>query len=1228
MRFREIVTFEIAYRLRSGTTWLFAVLLIGLPMLMMQAFSDSPQPLDSPHRIAIMVGAGSILGMLVSAGIFGDAATRDFATGTHPLFFTVPLSKLEYVAGRFVGAFVVNAALMVLLIVGLVAGRFMPYDEPPTFLPFAIARYAQAYLLIGLPNLLFTSAILFAASLLSRHVLASYLTAIGLFFAYIISGEYTTGLASRQFGLLLDPFGLNVIQFTIGELSVAARDTTLLAFQGIVAGNRLLWVGVGLATLVWAYGKFRFDAARLRMWFGRARVATHPERSMSEGSVVDLPIPRVARDDLRSFGTRTAWHQVFAIAHRALADILSSRIFQLVLLGAVIIVFAAGWDVGTVVFDTSTWPVTHLVATIMRGPGAPAIVLLIALYAGELVWRERDTRVAEIADTEPTPVWVPYVGKFLALVGMIIVFQAVNMGAGLMLQAVRGYYRFELLVYAQFLFGFLLATYVLIAALAMIVHVFVNQKHVGHLVVVLIFFIIITRGALIGLRHRLLVYSSDPGWVYSDMNGFGPFTWPFVWLKLYWAAWALLLGIAGVLVYVRGTESGWRQRAQGARQRLTRGPLRAVAIATGLILTLGGWVFYNTNILNEYQSPDEAIAAMVDQERLLKQFEGAAQPTIVGADLRVEIHPDHGAVDMTGTYRLVNATVRPIDSVHVMAGAVVDVRALSFDRTSELVFQARPRQQWRTYRLEPALEPGDTLRLTFDHGYARRGFPNDGVPTAVAKNGAYFDRRWLPMIGYQQAFELEGARERKKHGLPPQAWPTVADSEALQNRSGNRDADRVHTDIVIGTAGDQIAVTTGSLVRDWTENGRRYFQYRTDEPVWFGLPFMSAKYAVREDRWNDVKLKIFYHPAHDFNLGRMFASMKGSLDYFTKNFGPLQFDELRIVEFPRYASFARAHPQTIAFGEGSAFLTRIEEGDIDRTFFVVAHEVAHQWWGHQVAGAGVEGAAMLSETLAMYSAMMVMEHTYGRENVKRFFDYEMDRIRMTTPLLPLLRVRDQSGVYYNKGAVAMYTLKEYVGEERVNAALRSYLTRWRNAGPPYPTSLDLYRELQAVTPDSVKPLLVDLFETVTAWGVRVAAARADQVGPNEYRVTIDVAGEKVRYDTVGKETALPLDDVLEIGVFPATGSRAVGEPLYLRKHRIRGNRQSVTVTVDKQPFRVAVDPYHWLIQRGRSEEGSSKRDKIADLKETRGSGGDSTRWSAEYVARRAKDSLNLKFRGF
>ena len=235
--------------------------------------------------------------------------------------------------------------------------------------------------------------------------------------------------------------------------------------------------------------------------------------------------------------------------------------------------------------------------------------------------------------------------------------------------------------------------------------------------------------------------------------------------------------------------------------------------------------------------------------------------------------------------------------------------------------------------------------------------------------------------------------------------------------------------------------------------------------------------------------------------------------------------------------------------------------------------------------ARVKGGALLSETLAQYSSMMVLEKTYGQEHVRKFYDFAMDyylrgRSGAASPEVPLLGVEDQSYLYYQKGAVAMYTLREQIGEQRVNSALRRYLGKHRSAGPPYPTAFDLYAELRSVTPDSLQYLLQDLFEEVTLWDVRTDSASTEATSNGEYRVTLQVQAAKVRIDAVGKEIEVPMNDLVEIGVFaPGRTEKDLGAPLYLQQHRIRSGQQSISVTVARAPARTGIDPYKKLIQR-------------------------------------------------
>jgi hypothetical protein len=1198
MTFGEVFRFEVEYRVRQPSTWAYALVLFGIPFLLLHVINGSSNYLNAPVAVTQMTTLLGSVGMLVTAGIFGDAASRDVQTRMHALVYTSPLREAHYLGGRFLGGLLVNAILVMGVPLGLLLASVMPYMSAGKFGPVQLDAYIQAYVLMLLPNVIIIGAFMFAAAALTRQALATYLGGIALFLLGALASEFTTALGSATLEALLGPFGGGAISHATRLWTPAEQSSRLIGWPTVMILNRALWIGIAALAFALLVARFRFAhpsgvalrprvLARGRLWWRRrAVIDTAPDRLTPIHGVSQAPAAARSFD----FGGRV--RQTVAVAARAWREIAATKTFLLILAGAMVVVFTAGWNVGTESFGTESWPVTHLIAGTVLGTYIPPVIaLIVAVLTGELVWREREVGMGDIAAVAPVPNSVALLGRFLALVAMLVALQLAFMGAGMILQVLQGYTRFEISVYLKLLFGVKLVDYVLLAVLAMAVHVIVNNKYLGHLIVV-VYFVSTMVSGLIGITNRMVIYGSDPGWVWSDLNGLAPFIAGLVWFKLYWAAWALLFALLASLFWVRGRELGLRRRLALARQRLHGGSLRAAAVALTLIVTLGGFVFYNTHVLNEYSTPDEIAAGKAEYERKYKRFDDAPSPSVYAMRMNVELYPSEGAAEIEGKFRLVNREDRAIDSIHVLPSTLVETRALSFDRGARLVVDDSA-LRYRIYVLERPLAPGDSIAMSFRLVHRPRGFRNAGAPTDVTANGVYILPNWVPTLGYSPGREIPDEKQRHTLGLPPR---TVAPSAGdVETRAGAKPVQLVQSETIIGTDPRQTAITPGRLVREWTAGGRRYFHYRTDEPLRFGLAILSAEYSVRRDTAQGVKLAVYYHPGHEINVDRMIRSMRASLAYFSAQFGPYQFEELRVVEFPLYASGARAHPHTIAFSEGSAFLTRVDSGDVDRTFFVVAHETAHQWWGGQVIPAQAPGAGMVSETLAQYSAMMVLESYYGAEMAREFYEYNMGmyftgRSVYTNREAPLLDVAGQQYVHYFKGAVAMYTLRERLGADVVNGALRRFREKYSGPNAPPPTSRALYAELTAITPDSLKPLLSDLFEHITLWDVRTDSVKAEPVEGGAYRVTLFVDASKARADSIGNQTPIEMDDLVEIGVFagdPRKGSP--GDSLYLRQHRIRAGKQAIVITVPRQPARAGIDPHRKLIERERDDNVGTVR---------------------------------------
>jgi ABC-type transport system involved in multi-copper enzyme maturation permease subunit len=1178
--FREVFRFELRLLLGRASTWIyFAALLAGSVLSGFGYDRGSGHLFTTPMNVAGYTLLMGLMGMLVSASLFGDAASRDVRTGMHPLFHTLPLTRRAYLGGRFAGAFVVNAILLLAIPLGLLIAAY-GLMEPDFVGPFRAEAYAQPFLLFVLPNLLINGALLFGFALLSRRALPGYLAALGLFMGYTMAFAAAAAVESSPLAPFLDASGLIAGNTAASGWTHVERGARLVPLAGPVLWNRVAWLAIALLTLAATWSRFRF--AHPAVEGRRRRAAVEDERAPAPGEAV--PVPAAPR----FFGVGARLRQTVAIAASDLREVVRSREFIAVAVGTLIFVLGFGGEMMTDDrFGIPSWRRTSVVIGFLDSFLVAMLVsLLTAFYAGELVWRERDARTSELTDAAPLPDWVPFAGKLLALVLLLACIQATLMAAGIGMQLMGGVRDIEIGLYLRVMFGMQMADYLLLAVVAVLIHALARHKYVGHLLVVA-FYLATVFPRYLGIENPMLVYGSDPGWSYSDMAGFGPFLPGFFAFKLYWAAWALLLAVLASLFWVRGTETGARRRMRLASLRMTRPMAAGAALSVALVLGLGGFVFYNTHVLNEYRTAFDQDAGRAEYERRYGQFENAPQPWVTRARLNVELYPAEGGAETRGSYHLVNRGSRAIDSVHVSLAPNVTATALGFDRPARRVLEDPERGYW-IFRLARPLAPGDSLRMDFAVSLERHGFTHGDARTDVVGNGTFLTQRMMPSIGYQRIYEIPDAYTRSEHGLPPRPFrPSIHDSAAVQVARSASDAGWIDLETTIGTAPGQTAVAPGTLVREWRSGGRRYFHYRTDAPVLNFYGIFSAEYAVREATWNGVHIQVLYHPTHGYNVERMVRAARASLDDFSRAYGPYPHPQLRLVEFPRYQRFARAYPGMIVFSEGTAMLAKPGERDIDSPFFVTAHEMGHQWWGHQVMGANVQGSQMLSETLAQYGALMVMEREYGAAPVHRLLpmlqiEYLNRRGTHASPEVPLMLTGDHDHIHYRKGAVVMYALREFIGEERVNHALREVVRRHGYRGPPFPTTLDLYRELQAVTPDSLQYLLEDLVATITVWDLRADGARAVPAGGGAWRVTLDVEAHKLRSDSVGNHTEVPMNDVVEIGVFADDGEYP-GRPLYLARHRLRAGQRTITVTVPGRPARAGIDPYHKLLTLRKEE---------------------------------------------
>jgi ABC-2 type transport system permease protein len=1188
----SILRFEIHQRLRRISTYVYFLVFSGLAFLFifigggavngasLDFGTGGKVLINSPYALTFIITYTSLFGVIVTAALAGQATYQDVDSRSTELFYTAPISKLDYLGGRFLGAIAVQLVIFLGIGIGAWVGAHMPGLDPSRFGPDHFAAYVRPFLILVFPNLIFTSAIFFGLAALGRKMLPVYAGSVILLIGYLVASQVSSNVNISVLAALADPFGANAFGRVTQYWTPFESNTRLLPLAGIVLVNRALWVAIGLGIFALTYVKFsRAHHAERK----RGRQLQEREEASTPAT---LRLPTVHQ----IFSPFASLQQLVSLGWLQFTETVKNVFFTVIVLAGFLFAIIAAAGVNDP-FSTPIYPLTYRMIEFAGGAFSLFVLIIITFYAGELVWRERDAKLNQIVDALPAKRWTLFGSKLMALMLVQVVLMLMVMAAGMSVQIAKGYYHFEFGIYFKELFIDHLTEYWILCVLALTIHTLINQKYLGHFVMILYYIAGIALPAL-GLQHYLFRIDQIPRLIYSDMNKFGPFKAPLFWFHLYWALGAVALAIITNLLWVRGVDGGWRGRMRIAAARLGTASRIGLVAAVLLFLCTGGYIFYNTNILNIYRNTYAADEARAQYEKKYRQYLTMPEPKVTDVNIQVDLDPDQLSAAVRGTLRLENKTGAPLEQVALTLWPS-DLQPLprqrfELDKLSVAEGQSPVIEDsnlgFYLYRLPQPLAPNAALTLDFAMKYKCEGFVNSAPNVNILRNGSFLSNGYLPGIGYAEGVELTDDSARHRHGLEKvKRLAPLEDIAARQINGIGPDSDWVNLEETVSTSSDQIAIMPGYLQDEWTEGNRRYFHYKMDAPILNIYSLNSGRYLVQRDKWNNVNLEIYYQPGHEFNLDHMQDSMKATLDYCTASFSPFQFRQLRIIEFPRYQSFAESFANTIPFSEGIGFVTRFDPGKpdaIDIPFYVTAHETGHQWWGHQVTAAQVEGATAIVETLAQYTALMVMKHRYGPESMKKFLRYELDgylrgRATERNEERPLYRVEPNQGyIHYNKGSLVMYALQDYIGEDRVNRGLADLIKQFGFKGPPYATSLDLISCLRKQTPDEFQYLFDDLFENITLYDNRTLSGSYTMRGDGKYDVNLTVQAKKLRADGHGQETQIPISDWIDIGVLDAGGNY-----LYLQRQKIDHEQTVFNLTVDKLPAKAGIDPINKLVDR-------------------------------------------------
>ena len=1214
--FWEFFTFEMKFRFKSIST--YAYFLVWLAFSFLSVASESFGPVGSSNGKVLLNGAysnafndvgASLFGVIIIAAIFGTSVLRDFQRDTYQILFTQPISKFAYLGGRWMGSFVTTVFAFSGMMFGTYLGTFAPWADHARIGPNHLWAYLQPFLSILVVQIFFIGSLFFAVSALTRKIFIVYLQGVALFMFYVIGITvfFATRSLERFWSGILDPVGFILFNNITRYWTVVEKNSLFVTWSpslvnGVFLYNRLLWISVGMVALgsVWALFPMSVEALTARAQ-GR-RAAKAKEQDLAEAAPVrQLVVARLPQVQ-RAFGPATAWAQYISLTRLRMRNIFRDIPFW----ALVVLLLAFGVNNGYFagrVAERNVWPVTYLMVQAVEGSALLFMFIVAGLYSAELLWRERDTHFDGIHDALPMSESTDWFSRLTAVVAVEVILLAFAMFIGVVMQTMAGYFHYEFLQYFKELYVVTFPQILTFILLALFVQTIVSNKFVGY-AILLGAFILMPILYNFGWENTLYLIGQVPTYTYSDMNGYGHFRQAMFWSITYWFAICALLGVISIAFARRGAEDSFGARARLALHRAPRLVPAALLFAI-LALGSGGWYYYNGHVLNEYLDSKARRDIQADYERKFKQYENLLQPKVTAVDANINIYPERRSFDGNVRMTLENKSSQAIEQIH-LTDQMNSATNVQFDRPFHLVSSA-PRNIYSIYALDQPLAPGETVTLSCNVGHQSRGFRDGNELPEFAYNGTFFDSGYVPYIGYNTSVELDDPRRRREEKLPLlEEMAHRGDPEhAVNNVFFRGESDWVTYHTVVSTSADQIAVAPGYLQRDWTANGRHFFEYSMGSThILDFFAYISGRYEVKKDTYHgsngDIALEVYYDPAHTYDLDDMMASSRAGLDYYERIYSPYQFKQYRIFEFPRYRTFAQSFPNTITYSEAIGFIGRVEKPtDIDFTYFVNAHELGHQWWAHQLIGADAEGSNMMSESLAEYSALQVMAHKYGRDLMHRYLRHELDaylrgRAGEVRHEPPLALVQREPYVWYQKGGQILYTLADYIGEDKLNLALHNFLMQYRYANAsnqvdaqastnavaldnPYPDTRMMVEAIRAQTPPELQYLVDDGFNRIVLYDNKTISATSQKTPDGKYKVTLEVEARKMQADGNGAETAMPLADFIEIGVF--SGKKDEEKPLYLKKEKFTEEHKTFVITVDQQPTLAGIDPYNKLIDR-------------------------------------------------